>query len=179
MCGFVGFLGRGRQFNKGDSKAVLKCMADTIINRGPDDDGYWLDHEKGIGLGHRRLSIVDLSSAGHQPMHSASDRYVIAFNGEITMISVPLVSGSCTSTSNMTYIDEDGKIVALWSDGDEDGVNDIVDEFPFDETQSADLDGDGYGDNEEISEGTDPNDADDQPIQSGLPIWLLYEASKP
>ena len=99
MCGFVGFLGRGRQFNKGDSKAVLKCMADTIINRGPDDDGYWLDHEKGIGLGHRRLSIVDLSSAGHQPMHSASDRYVIAFNGELynhTQLRKELMASSVT-----------------------------------------------------------------------------------
>jgi asparagine synthase (glutamine-hydrolysing) len=99
MCGFVGFLGRGRQFNKGDSKAVLKCMADTIINRGPDDDGYWLDHEKGIGLGHRRLSIVDLSSAGHQPMLSASDRYVIAFNGEIynhTQLRKELMASSVT-----------------------------------------------------------------------------------
>ena len=73
--------------------------------------------------------------------------HYIAFNNDITMIADPLISASCTSSSNMTYIDVDGKIVTLWSDGDEDGVNDIVDKFPFDETQSEDLDGDGFGDN--------------------------------
>jgi hypothetical protein len=63
-------------------------------------------------------------------------------------------------------------------DTDGDGTNDNLDAFPNDPNETLDSDGDGYGDNEEISEGTDPNDADDQPIQSGLPIWLLYEASK-
>ncbi len=62
---------------------MLQCMADTLIHRGPDDGGYWCDSEQRIGLGHRRLAIVDLSPAGHQPMVSASGRYVIAFNGEI------------------------------------------------------------------------------------------------
>ena len=64
-------------------------------------------------------------------------------------------------------------------DTDGDSVNDNLDAFPLDPNETLDSDGDGYGDNEEISEGTDPNDADDQPIQSGLPIWLLYEATKP
>jgi asparagine synthase (glutamine-hydrolysing) len=56
-------------------------MSDTIRHRGPDDSGYWT--EAGIGFGHRRLSIIDLSGGGHQPMHSADDRFVISFNGEI------------------------------------------------------------------------------------------------
>jgi asparagine synthase (glutamine-hydrolysing) len=64
-------------------EAMLKRMADTITHRGPDDAGYWCDRDHKIGLGHRRLSIVDLSAAGHQPMQSDSNRYIIAFNGEV------------------------------------------------------------------------------------------------
>ena len=58
-------------------------MADALRHRGPDDSGVWVNHESGIALGHRRLSIIDLSSEGQQPMHSADGRYVITFNGEI------------------------------------------------------------------------------------------------
>jgi asparagine synthase (glutamine-hydrolysing) len=58
-------------------------MTDPISHRGPDDHGVWLDNEAGIGLGHRRLSIVDLSPLGHQPMASEDGRWVISYNGEI------------------------------------------------------------------------------------------------
>lgn len=83
MCGFVGFLGGSSLGGGSGEAAVLRRMSDTIARRGPDSDGYWCDAEQRIGLGHRRLSIVDLSPAGHQPMQSASGCYVIAFNGEI------------------------------------------------------------------------------------------------
>jgi asparagine synthase (glutamine-hydrolysing) len=62
---------------------VVQQMSQTLLHRGPDDGGIWVDAEAGIALGHRRLSILDLSPEGHQPMHSASSRYVIVFNGEI------------------------------------------------------------------------------------------------
>ena len=83
MCGFVGFLGGPATHGETGNKAILQRMSDTIANRGPDDAGYWCDAEHPIGFGHRRLSIVDLSAAGHQPMLSASGRYVISLNGEI------------------------------------------------------------------------------------------------
>ena len=81
MCGLVGFLGgiAGADCDE----TLLRRMANTLIHRGPDDGGYWCDSKQRIGFGHRRLSILDLSPAGHQPMVSASGRYVIAFNGEI------------------------------------------------------------------------------------------------
>lgn len=81
MCGLVGFL--GEVAGKGGDVALLRRMTDTLIHRGPDDEGNWCDNEQRIGIGHRRLAILDLSPAGHQPMESASKRYVIAFNGEI------------------------------------------------------------------------------------------------
>jgi asparagine synthase (glutamine-hydrolysing) len=58
-------------------------MADSIVHRGPDADGVWVDPNYPVALGHRRLSIIDLSSAGAQPMESASGRYVLSFNGEV------------------------------------------------------------------------------------------------
>jgi asparagine synthase (glutamine-hydrolysing) len=80
MCGFTGFFSD----NAGSfGLETLERMAEAIAHRGPDDQGLWLDAEAGIALGHRRLAIVDLSQAGHQPMQSDSGRYVFVFNGEI------------------------------------------------------------------------------------------------
>jgi len=64
-------------------QATVSRMTAAIAHRGPDDAGAWVDVRAGIALGHRRLSIVDLSTAGHQPMHSTSGSFVLAFNGEI------------------------------------------------------------------------------------------------
>jgi asparagine synthase (glutamine-hydrolysing) len=82
MCGFAGFLTSGSKL-KGGLSPVATAMNDAIRHRGPDDSGVWEDAARGIVLGHRRLSIIDLSAAGHQPMPSESGRYVIAYNGEI------------------------------------------------------------------------------------------------
>src|SRR5512133_1448383 len=83
MCGITGFLNAAGGMDGGRMLATVTGMADTLQHRGPDDAGAWVDAEAGIALGHRRLSIVDLSPEGHQPMHSASGRYVISFNGEV------------------------------------------------------------------------------------------------
>jgi asparagine synthase (glutamine-hydrolysing) len=82
MCGVAGFLG-GTCLDEVSDESVIIRMTDAIAYRGPDDAGYWGDVDRRISLGHRRLSIVDLSPAGHQPMLSASSRHVIVFNGEI------------------------------------------------------------------------------------------------
>ena len=58
-------------------------MADAISHRGPDDGDVWIDSGAGVALAHRRLSILDLSPTGHQPMQSACARYVVVYNGEI------------------------------------------------------------------------------------------------
>ena len=82
MCGLVGFLGSGCGHDAREAAVILERMADTIVSRGPDDAGVWTDGA-GVGLAHRRLSILDLSAAGHQPMTGPSGRHVIVFNGEI------------------------------------------------------------------------------------------------
>ncbi|MDR7135853.1 asparagine synthase (glutamine-hydrolyzing) [Lysobacter niastensis] len=81
MCGLTGFLTRAG--NAGALAPLAVAMADRIVHRGPDDYGVWTDDGAGIAFAHRRLSILDLSPAGHQPMMSASDRWVLAYNGEI------------------------------------------------------------------------------------------------
>jgi asparagine synthase (glutamine-hydrolysing) len=81
MCGVAGYLRTGA--GSASTGQALRSMATALVHRGPDDGGCWMDPEAGIGLAHRRLSILDLSPAGHQPMQSACGRYVIAFNGEI------------------------------------------------------------------------------------------------
>jgi asparagine synthase (glutamine-hydrolysing) len=83
MCGLAGMLGSHEMHDPSSAIVLLEHMAKAIIHRGPDDAGHWFDINKCIGLTHRRLSVVDLSPAGHQPMVSPSARFVIAFNGEI------------------------------------------------------------------------------------------------
>lgn len=82
MCGLAGFI-QASPSSADVLNSILSRMTDAIVHRGPDDSGLWSNTEYGVALGHRRLSIVDLSPEGHQPMVSASGRYVIAFNGEI------------------------------------------------------------------------------------------------
>ena len=78
MCGIAGFCN-----GKTDSERVINQMTDKIINRGPDSCGAWMEEDYSVVLGHRRLAILDVSPAGHQPMLSHSENYVMAYNGEI------------------------------------------------------------------------------------------------
>ncbi len=82
MCGFAGILSPSSNDSLSLSERARR-MADTLVHRGPDDEGVWVDAKAGVALGHRRLAILDLSPQGHQPMESAAGRYVIACNGEI------------------------------------------------------------------------------------------------
>jgi len=81
MCGITGFV----SLKNSDLawREPLKWMTETLDHRGPDDEGQWFDSDAGVALGHRRLSIIDLSPEGHQPMRSSSGRYHLTFNGEI------------------------------------------------------------------------------------------------
>ncbi len=81
MCGIAGYLGERARGPQAD--VVLRRMCDALAHRGPDDEGQWIDAQAGVALGHRRLSILDLSQEGHQPMFCQCGRHVISFNGEI------------------------------------------------------------------------------------------------
>jgi asparagine synthase (glutamine-hydrolysing) len=82
MCGIAGFLAsENLPFSRVET--TIEAMTATIAHRGPDDSGTWIDAQAGVALGHRRLSILDLSPQGHQPMASEDGRYMIVFNGEV------------------------------------------------------------------------------------------------
>lgn len=83
MCGIAGFLSAKSRYSSDAMKGIIGAMSTSIAHRGPDHSGEWLDCDKGIALGHQRLSIIDLSPSGNQPMLSRDGRYVIIFNGEI------------------------------------------------------------------------------------------------
>jgi asparagine synthase (glutamine-hydrolysing) len=83
MCGICGFIDLRAEASESDHLRQVERMTATLVHRGPDSDGCWADAAAGAALGHRRLSIVDLSAEGAQPMASACGRFVLAFNGEI------------------------------------------------------------------------------------------------
>ncbi len=80
MCGISGVFGHADGHNL---MRVAENMVASLVHRGPDDNGVWVDDEAKIAFGHRRLSVLDLSQEGHQPMLSKDSRYVMVFNGEV------------------------------------------------------------------------------------------------
>ena len=81
MCGLTGFVMLGSSSD--ELVPIVRRMCDALVHRGPDDAGEWIDADRGVAIGFRRLAIIDLSPAGHQPMLSASGRFVGTLNGEI------------------------------------------------------------------------------------------------
>lgn len=83
MCGIAGFFESTGRTRANELRAVGLAMAETLRHRGPDAQAVWVDETTGIALGHARLSILDLSETGAQPMHSSCGRFVISYNGEV------------------------------------------------------------------------------------------------
>ncbi|NVK18633.1 MAG: asparagine synthase (glutamine-hydrolyzing) [Methylocystaceae bacterium] len=83
MCGIAGLLDLSRSTTTDALSQITRTMTDTLVHRGPDGGDIWIDGETGVGLGHRRLAIIDLSEAGHQPMTSHDGRFVMVYNGEV------------------------------------------------------------------------------------------------
>ena len=83
MCGIAGLWDAAHHFPADENLATVRGMTRALHRRGPDDEGFFQDAAAGIALGHRRLSVIDLSPEGHQPMTSASGRYVMVYNGEV------------------------------------------------------------------------------------------------
>lgn len=101
MCGIAGLI--NCLIAKDDLSIAIARMTDNLIHRGPDGEGHWVDHSGRVALGHRRLAILDLTSAGAQPMVSASGRYVIVLNGELynyRQLKEELKTLGCTFISN-------------------------------------------------------------------------------
>lgn len=82
MCGLVGLF-LNKEISKVEISNIILGMNDTLIHRGPDNSGLWMDSKGNIALAHRRLSILDLTESGNQPMISSSKKYILVFNGEI------------------------------------------------------------------------------------------------
>ena len=83
MCGLTGVFDPNQQLGVDSLHQVVERMTSAIVHRGPDDVGVWVEPQARVAFGHRRLSIIDLTEAGQQPMVSANGRWVIAYNGEM------------------------------------------------------------------------------------------------
>ena len=97
MCGITGFIDK-RAVGRQRRLEIASQMAASLLHRGPDDAGVWAEESISVAFGFRRLAILDLSPAGHQPMHSPCRRYTIVFNGEVYNLSlIHISSASCTT----------------------------------------------------------------------------------
>jgi asparagine synthase (glutamine-hydrolysing) len=126
MCGIAGIL----SFNQKVEHVSILKMISTLQHRGPDGEGIWIDDAKKVGFGHKRLSIIDLSDAGKQPMHYANERYTITFNGEIynyLELKKELINKGYTFQSNS----DTEVLLALYDLKKEELLNDLDGMFAF------------------------------------------------
>lgn len=125
MCGIAGI----RSFKSAVDVSALKKMTDAIIHRGPDNDGHWVSEDSSVGFGHRRLSIIDLSDAGKQPMHYLG-RYTITFNGEIYNY-IELREGLLQNGYKFASNSDTEVLMALYDHKKEACLNDLDGMFAF------------------------------------------------
>lgn len=127
MCGLTGFINLK---NDGlNCEDYLRKMNSALTHRGPDDEGYWIDPHLSLGLAHRRLSILDLSSNGRQPMFSVNDRYVIAYNGEVYNFSILRDQLNCRQWRG--HSDTEVMLAAIEQWGIEEAVKKFIGMFAF------------------------------------------------
>jgi len=127
MCGLTGFINLKNDGSKCED--YLRAMNTALTHRGPDDEGYWIDPQRTLGMAHRRLSILDLSRQGRQPMLSAGNRYVIAFNGEVYNFSE--LRRQLTSVQWRGHSDTEVMLAAIEQWGVESAVKKFVGMFAF------------------------------------------------
>ena len=127
MCGITGVIG-----HQGVGlESILSPMVQAIRFRGPDDSGIWCDPVHGMGLGHARLSVLDLSPQGHQPMLSASGRYVLSYNGEVYNFSELREELKYTGANFRGYSDTEVMLAAIEQWGVTAAVTKFVGMFAF------------------------------------------------
>ena len=114
MCGIVGVVELDAVSSQESLARRVSAMTRQLRHRGPDDEGIWLDQKAGVALGHRRLAIVDLSPAGHQPMISADGSLVVVYNGEIYNADDPRRPGASPMLEVPMSITPCGGLLGLW-----------------------------------------------------------------
>ncbi len=131
MCGICGFYSPGGRLQEDELTATASAMAQTLSHRGPDAGDVWCDAACGIALGHRRLSILDLSERGRQPMVSSSGRYVVAYNGEIYNFPALREELTAAGVAFRGHSDTEVFLAAIESIGREYALEKVVGMFAF------------------------------------------------
>jgi len=131
MCGISGFIDILKQTKKEELESIVSLMSGSLQHRGPDDAGIWIDEKAGIALGHRRLSVLDISPEGHQPMVSENGRYVISFNGEIYNFKHLRTELSALNHSFLSRSDTEVILAAVTQWGLKEAVERFVGMFAF------------------------------------------------